>query len=208
MNRGSTNPDRRARKKERTRSEIYRAAMKLFAERDFESVTIEAICQAADVGRGTFFLHFPTKSALLYEFSRIVAREFGEQLTEPRASAPEELAALAEQLSERMLSHADVMSAMVREFSGSTVAIIAAQREASELPDLIEQIIRRGQERGEFRKTVHARMAAGAFLSVTGAIFATSAAILSGELLDTGGVTPDDVRRQYLEIALHGLIES
>ena len=69
----SAEPSRRARKKERTRREIYQAAMDLFAARGFDAVTVEQICEAADVARGTFFLHFPTKSALLFEFNRAVA---------------------------------------------------------------------------------------------------------------------------------------
>jgi hypothetical protein len=48
---------RRDRKKERTRGEIYDAAMRLFASRSFTDVTIAEICDAADVGRGTFFQH-------------------------------------------------------------------------------------------------------------------------------------------------------
>ena len=64
---------RRARKKERTRHEIYAAALSLFAARGFDAVSVEQICQAADVARATFFLHFHTKSALLFEFSRLLS---------------------------------------------------------------------------------------------------------------------------------------
>ena len=50
--------------------------MELFAVRGFEAVTIEAICEAADVARATFFLHFPTKASLLHEWNCQVAAEF------------------------------------------------------------------------------------------------------------------------------------
>jgi AcrR family transcriptional regulator len=69
-------PSRRERKKERTRQEVYAAAMKLFAERSYHQVTVEEICEEADVARTTFFAHFPSKSALLLEYSRIVATCF------------------------------------------------------------------------------------------------------------------------------------
>jgi AcrR family transcriptional regulator len=50
-------PSRRDRKRERTRGEIYSAAMNLFLRRSFEAVTIEEICDAADV-------------ALIYKWAR------------------------------------------------------------------------------------------------------------------------------------------
>ena len=78
---------RRARKKQRTRREIFDAAMGLFDRRGFDAVTIEQICRAADVARGTFFLHFPSKAALLFEFNRRLAAELAERLREPRDSA-------------------------------------------------------------------------------------------------------------------------
>src|SRR6266850_5733877 len=66
---------RRERKKERTRQEIYRAAMELFLARGFDAVTIEEICQTADVAKGTFFLHFPTKDAFLLEYGQQAVQE-------------------------------------------------------------------------------------------------------------------------------------
>ena len=48
-----------------TRERIYDAAMKLFAEKNFESVTIEMITESADVGKGTFFNYFENKEAVI-----------------------------------------------------------------------------------------------------------------------------------------------
>src|SRR5271166_402562 len=60
---------RRERKRERTRGEIYSAAMNLFLRRGFDAVTIEEICAAADVARATFFLHFPAKEGRCTEYA-------------------------------------------------------------------------------------------------------------------------------------------
>ena len=92
-------PSRRDRKKERTRREIYEAAMRLFAESGFGPVTIADICREADVGRGTFFFHFPSKASLLHEFNRRVAEEFRSSLPSRRGSASDELTALVERMS-------------------------------------------------------------------------------------------------------------
>jgi AcrR family transcriptional regulator len=60
-------PDRRARKKARTRAEIRQSAQELFAEHGFESVTIADIADAADVAVQTVFNHFPTKEELFFD---------------------------------------------------------------------------------------------------------------------------------------------
>jgi AcrR family transcriptional regulator len=48
-----------------TREQIVEAAERLMRERGVESVTIQDITEAADVGHGTFYLHFETKGDVL-----------------------------------------------------------------------------------------------------------------------------------------------
>jgi len=192
-------PTRRARKKERTRQEIFSAAMELFAARGFEAVTIEAICEAADVARATFFLHFPTKASLLHEWNCQVASEFSACLREPRGSAVEELRGLVEHISLRLLAQADVMTAMLREFFATPHAVLAARDEEPDLRALFEAIVRRGQTRGELRRSVDPRLAVAVILS-------TSAAILSGQVWKPGELSPEQVHAQFFEVVFHGLI--
>src|SRR5690606_24989557 len=99
-------PSRRHPQHGRTRRETYEAAMRLFAQRGFAAVTIADICEAADVGRGTFFLHFPSKAALLYEFNQRVAEDFRASLVEPRAPARAELCALVERIAVELIAQA------------------------------------------------------------------------------------------------------
>ena len=56
----------RERNKQRMREEISGAALRLFAERGFEDVTIAEIADAADVSQKTVFNYFPTKEDLVY----------------------------------------------------------------------------------------------------------------------------------------------
>lgn len=189
---------RRARKKQRTRREIYRAAMELFGDRGFDRVTIEQICDTADVARATFFLHFPSKSALLFEFSRGLARELRQELSEPRGSATQEFRAMVELVSERWHEQGEVMRAMLREFLVTPEALAAARSEGGELRAAIEDIVARGQARGEFRRGLEPGLAAAVFLS-------TSCAILSGPV----SVRQDavKVREGLLDMILSGLSE-
>ena len=52
------------RRRERTRGELLAAATSVLSRQGFHHTTIAEIAAAADVGVGTFYLHFPTKEAL------------------------------------------------------------------------------------------------------------------------------------------------
>ena len=56
-----TAPTRGARRKSETRRRLLRAARAVFAREGLENATIAQITREADVGFGTFYLHFATK---------------------------------------------------------------------------------------------------------------------------------------------------
>jgi AcrR family transcriptional regulator len=192
---------RRARKKERTRRQIYEAAMELFAVDGFGGVTISAICDRADVGRGTFFLHFPTKSALLFEFSQKVADEFSASLPDHSISARSELEMLLDRIAADLADQGDVMLAMLREFSSSPEVLAFGKENGWAFPDLIAKIVERGQKEGEFRVEIDARLATASLLSTAGAI-------LSGWVFrpDEIEVSPESIRAQFFALLFTGLV--
>ncbi len=194
-------PSRRARKKARTRRQIYEAAMELFADDGFDGVTISSICDRADVGRGTFFLHFPTKSALLFEFSQMVADEFSASLPDHAINARAELEALVDRIAAGLADQRDVMLAMLREFSSSSETLAFGKQNGWAFPDLIARIVERGQKEGEFRTEIDPRLAAAALLSTAGAI-------LSGWVFrpDEIEVSPDAIRAQFFALLFTGLV--
>jgi AcrR family transcriptional regulator len=83
--------DLRARRKLRTRRALQEAALHLFAEKGYEETKVADIAARADVGHRTFFMHFPTKEAVLFNGSR----ESFEGFTALILAAPEELSDLA-----------------------------------------------------------------------------------------------------------------
>ena len=61
--------------------------MRLFAEQGFANTTVEAITQAADVGKGTFFNYFPSKEHVLVALGE---RQVGKIAAAAGAIDPEE----------------------------------------------------------------------------------------------------------------------
>lgn len=73
---------RRERRRIETRDRLFEAATQLLSERDFDSVTVEMITEAADVGKGTFFNYFPNKEGVVAYYFEYVSQFIGKTLQE------------------------------------------------------------------------------------------------------------------------------
>jgi AcrR family transcriptional regulator len=79
----------RERNKLRRREQITEAALRLFAERGFDGVTIEEIADAADVSRRTFFRYFARKEEVIVAWKEQMADELrGALAARPEQEAP------------------------------------------------------------------------------------------------------------------------
>ncbi len=192
---------RRERKKARTRSEIYSAAMKLFLRRGFDTVTIEDICDAADVARGTFFLHFPGKESLLDEYGERANQDLAAMLKGQGGSAASALRLALKTLAERVSRQPEVISMLVREVVTRPLPIVEQKEQTRTLAQLLGAVIRRGQARGEFRRKVEPLIAA---VALAAAFFALvyEWSRRGGELDIEGAIS------QTLDVVLHGLNEA
>jgi AcrR family transcriptional regulator len=83
----SATPGLRERKKEQTRQAIREAALRLFAERGFDGVTVAEIANEANVSVATVFNYFPTKEDLVYARMEVFEAELIEAI---RAREPGE----------------------------------------------------------------------------------------------------------------------
>jgi AcrR family transcriptional regulator len=71
-------PTRGQRRRQLTRARILEAAERLMRQRGVEAVTIQDLTEAADVGHGTFYLHFESKPEVL----RPLIEQLGERIHE------------------------------------------------------------------------------------------------------------------------------
>jgi AcrR family transcriptional regulator len=193
-------PSRRSRKKARTRSEIFRAGLALFEARGFEAVTVAQICAAADVARATFFLHFPSKSALLVELNARLACDLRDRLAAQPGRVAAEYRTAVDLIAERWPHEPGVLAALLRELLTERSELAGDRSAGQDLRQVVEELVRRGQQRGELRRNVSARLAATLLLAGT-------AASLSGAAWREGEARPEEMRNQLLHALLHGLQE-
>jgi AcrR family transcriptional regulator len=77
---------RQDRRRAKTRNQLLHAAKRLLATKGFHGTKIADIAAAADVGTGTFYLHFPTKDALFVDLVRETALAAKEAMDAAKAA--------------------------------------------------------------------------------------------------------------------------
>jgi AcrR family transcriptional regulator len=153
----STQPRRRARRKQARPGEIVEAALRLFADRGFAATKLEDVAAAAGIGKGTIYLYFPTKEdlfravvrqAVLPNLDAAVAL-----LQNPDTSAADILRAIAGRFLLLLDTDLTAIPKLVVAESGNFPAIARfyAEEVILKAMGLIRGVLARGIERGEFR---------------------------------------------------------
>jgi AcrR family transcriptional regulator len=138
-------PDRRQRRSAEIRERLFRAALKLFAEKGIAETTVEDITNAADVGKGTFFNYFPSKDHILIAFSEMQLSKLQaavDSMRQHNQPIPEFLTALSVRMTEEPARAPDIVRAM--------------RENHARAHSLLTQVVQLGQERGDFRRDLPA----------------------------------------------------
>ena len=111
-----------ARKRQETRRRIITEAERLMRTRPVEEITIQDITEAADVGHGTFYLHFKSKYEVLIPIIQDLALSWDKILQEhlESMSDPAEMVSLSTRHMARIIS-ADPLWRWMLEYSGMPV---------------------------------------------------------------------------------------
>ena len=146
---------------EEKRRVILDAAVRVFARKGFHTSRVGDIAEEAGVAHGLLYHYFASKDEVL---EAIVHERWGELVAELTAiehsgeSLREQLRQVIARMLEGWQRHPDVVTVLVREFARSP----EIQPRIGELVkpiETIQRIIARGQEAGEFRGDVDARLA-------------------------------------------------
>ena len=143
------------RKKLQTRERIYRAALKLFAEGGLAATTVDQIVEVADVAKGTFFNYFRSKEQVFAVFIEIQLRKVAEAVEEARKgkrSVREVLRRAFQRLGEEPGSSPHLARALVCALLGNEVARETIESGMAEGRELLAEILRLGQKRGQVRR--------------------------------------------------------
>jgi AcrR family transcriptional regulator len=161
---------RRERKKQALREAIYNCAIKLFSQKGFDKVTVEDITNKVDIAKATFFNYFSSKEAILPHFLSQRVDEVKNQLaeeTKQSMSSVKKLQHLIVLISKMVIENELLLKWVLIE----TFRLRAYQKkghvEVSEkIRESIEEILREGKNKGEFREKMNPKMTADILESV------------------------------------------
>lgn len=169
------------RKKAETKERIYQTAMALFLEQGYEETTVEQITERADVAKGTFFNHFPTKDAVLAYLGVKRTELLKEMLLREDDGGGEHEGAggHGQQSNQERIFHFIGVLSEINEQSKELTALASRElfkangsptnreREGLEaLKKVSVQILQRGQIQGEFHRELNMAQVAEALIGI------------------------------------------
>jgi AcrR family transcriptional regulator len=144
-------------KREERRQQILSCARDAFAEHGYQAVTVDDVVARAEIARGTFYLYFDDKravlDALVDEFlQRIAACIVGIDIAHPEVSPREQLRQNVERITRLALSEPAVLKIALRDATGLDPTFDAKIRSFYEaLRGLLAASLSEGQENGLVR---------------------------------------------------------
>ncbi|WP_222294411.1 TetR/AcrR family transcriptional regulator [Rhizobium leguminosarum] len=175
----------------RTRGLLQQALVKLTTEKGYTAVTVEDICRQANVGRSTFYTHYPDKDCL----RKAAIEEHLKPLQSRNASLGLQPSTRGFSFSRSVFEHALATRAMHRALIGGT------KRETpEEIHDWISQQVRReltdssGHHESRAELEIATRFVVGALLEV-----------MHWWLDHDANISPADIDRTFQQMVFDGV---
>lgn len=140
---------RRGRKKRATAHRIFMSAIELMQVDGYDGVSIEQICERADVARATFFQHFTNKAALMGMFSDIVRQRITEELTDD-IGPKEQLYLIADHFQQLVTELGAIAPDMMAAYTTQHASGFRVHEPGTGVSHLVVAIVARGQKEGVF----------------------------------------------------------
>lgn len=150
------------RKGEKTRQKLFTAAAKMFNQYNFKDVTVDMIVEEAGVAKGTFYIYFESKDALIAAFISDYVRKVDTDYRSVLNSFPPDTPS-----SEILLTLINKITDTLTEIIGLTsmktlyqllltddIDMSAVKGYNRDLYQIFASVLERGIERGEFHSTL------------------------------------------------------
>ncbi len=141
---------RRGRKKRATAHRIFKSAIELMQKDGYDGVSIEQICERAEVARATFFQHFANKAALMSVFSDVVRQRIEGELAVAEMTPEEQLRFIADHLQRLTDEVGAIAPEMIAAFITEPGAGFRIDDPGTGVARLIVGIVGEGQADGVF----------------------------------------------------------
>jgi AcrR family transcriptional regulator len=82
----------------KTKAALFDAFLSLLSEKSYEDITVNEICEHADIRRATFYKHYNDKLAFFTAFTHMLRDRFDTNIWKSKATTPEYYIAYAERL--------------------------------------------------------------------------------------------------------------
>lgn len=162
--------NRRERKKLNSKNAILEAAVKLFIQKGYKETAIAEIMNEADLGIGTFYNYFQSKEEILkYFLAEIISKtnqHFLSLMKEPKPAS----AVLTEMFlfTGRILDENRFVLPLFLSMAnrGAAPKVLTHPADGSTFKGIFSSIIKKGQEKGEFRDDIPAEVITEMFHSI------------------------------------------
>lgn len=146
---------RRERKKEATRINIMKTAIKLFEQQGFEQTTMNQISDEADAALGTLYNYFPSKEAIVGFYVNWVIDQYYEQIWEEVLNIPgtlERLRYILKIMAQWHVENKRLAEIYVSDLKNYCFGPNWEPIEKNRLEEIITELFARGQAEGDVNK--------------------------------------------------------
>ncbi|MDD4296948.1 MAG: TetR/AcrR family transcriptional regulator [Ruminiclostridium sp.] len=145
-----------------TKKKIFETAQHLVLEHGFENVSVDSIVKAADVSKGTFYVHFESKdalaAALVYEYTNTTDKDYKSFLTSlpDQNSVFDTLLLLAEEITEFIATNIGLenMRVLYKAHLTKTINTTPAMSYDRDLYKMFTEVLERGIRQSELREDI------------------------------------------------------
>ncbi len=174
----------------RTRRALHDALMTLILSKGFDALTVQDIAREADVGRSTFYAHYPSKEDLLRDGFRMLRAELSEAIQ----ATPEQDASPPLRFSLAMFEHAGRFAQTYRVLVLGQGGVIAITEISRILADLVRQDLVTEAETDDVPRGLAVQYVVTTFITV-----------LRWWLEEQASLTAREADRMFRRLALAGL---